>query len=139
MYETILLPVDGSDPSNRAVEHALEIAERFAATVHAVHVVDTRRYGEPTLSSTELVLDELEDRGHDLLEELADRADNSGIAVEKQVCHGDPATEIISHADAVDADIIVLGSRGTSHQRTTHLGSVADRVVRRAGRPVLTT
>lgn len=138
MYDTILVPVDGSDPSNRAVEHALEIAERFTATVHAIHVVDTHRYGEPTLSSTELVLDELEDRGHALIDDLVERADNVGVTVEGRVCHGDPASEIVAHAEAVDADLIILGAQGRSHRQTGHLGSVADRVIRRASRPVLT-
>ncbi|MFC4357861.1 universal stress protein [Halobium salinum] len=137
MYDTILVPVDGSDPSNRAVEHAFELAERFDAAIHAIHVVDTHRYGEPALSSTELVVDELEARGHDLLEELMDRADNIGVAVEPRVCHGDPADEIVAHADAVDADLVVVGFQGQSHRRPGRLGSVADRVLRSVDRPVL--
>lgn len=137
MYDTILVPVDGSDPSNRAIEHALELAERFDAALHAIHVVDTHRYGEPALSSTELVLDELEARGHEMLDELGDRADNNGVAFEGRVCHGDPSAEIIAHADTIDADLILLGSQGESHRQPGHLGGVADRVIRRAGRPIL--
>lgn len=123
---------------NRAVEHAIELAERFDAALHAIHVVDTHRYGEPALSSTELVLDELEDRGHELLDELGDRADNSGITFEGWVCHGDPSAEIIAYANTLDADLIILGSQGESHRQPGHLGGVADRVIRRAGCPVLT-
>lgn len=138
MYDTILVPVDGSDPSNRAVEHAFELAVRFDATLHAVHVVNTHRYGEPALSSAELVLDELEDRGHEMIDEIADRADNSGIAFEGRVCHGEPSEEILEYAGGIDADLIVLGSQGQSHRQPGHLGGVADRVIRRAGRAVLT-
>jgi len=63
MYDTILVPTDGSDPANRAVEHALALADRYDARVHALYCVETHRYGEPALSSTEIVLDQLEDQG----------------------------------------------------------------------------
>jgi nucleotide-binding universal stress UspA family protein len=134
MYDTILVSVDGSDGSNRAIEHALTLAERFDATVHALYVVDTHRYGETALSSAELVISELEDRGAALLDELAANADNRGVAVETRCCHGLPSAEILEHAARVDADVVVLGSRG--HSRRPTLGSVADRVVTHADRPV---
>lgn len=137
MYDTILLPVDGSDPANRAVEHALDLAERYDAAIYGMYVVDTSRYGQPALSSTELVLTDLEERGNALLEDIAERADNKGIVVEPYVCHGTPPDEICAYADDVDADIIVMGFQGHSHEVSEHLGSVADRVVRQSGRPVL--
>ncbi|WP_129115525.1 universal stress protein [Halegenticoccus tardaugens] len=138
MYDTILVPIDGSDPSNRAAEHALELGVRFDAAVHVVNVVDTGRYGEPALSSAELVIDELEDRGHDMVDTFADRVDAAGLEARGRVCHGDPAGEILALADEVDADLIVLGYQGHSHRLSGHLGSVAERVVHGAGRPVLT-
>lgn len=139
MYNTILVPTDGSDPANRAVEHALELAERFGSTMHAMYVVDTKRYGEPALSSAEIVLQDLEEEGSALVESIADRADNAGIEVETLVCHGVPHREIISYADEIDADVIVMGYQGHSHELEGHMGSVADRVTQAAGRPVLTT
>ncbi|WP_331233314.1 universal stress protein [Natronorarus salvus] len=138
MYDRILVPTDGSEPANRAVEHTLALAEQYGATVHALHVVDTSRYGEPALSSTEIVLHELEDRGHDLLDEIADRADDRGLVVETRLCHGRPHREITDYADEIGTDLIVLGYQGQSHEREGHIGSVAERVVRHAGRPVLT-
>jgi nucleotide-binding universal stress UspA family protein len=138
MYDTILVPIDGSDPANRAVEHALELAGQFGSTLHAMYVVDTARYGEPALSSAEIVLQELEEDGRELVEEVADRADNAGIAASTRVCHGAPHREIIEYADEVDADLVVMGYQGHSHKRRGHMGSVADRVTQGAGRPVLT-
>lgn len=137
MYDDILLPVDGSDPANRAIEHGLELAERYGATVHAMYVVDTSRYGEPALSSTALVLEELEAEGRELIDRIADRADNHGVPVEPFVCHGTPHDAICDRAEEVDADVIVMGFQGHSHDVSEHLGSVADRVVRQTGRPVL--
>jgi nucleotide-binding universal stress UspA family protein len=138
MYDTILVATDGSDPANRAVEHALELAERFDATLHAMYVVDTGRYGEPALSSAEIVLQELEEDGTALVGRVADRADNVGIDTVTRVCHGHPHQEIIDYAADVDADLVVIGYQGHSHELAGHMGSVADRVTQRAGRPVLT-
>lgn len=138
MYETILLPVDGSDPANQAIEHALTLAEQHDATIHVMYVVDTKRYGEPALSSAELVIQELEDRGHDLLGDVINRAEDHEIESRRKLSHGAPASEITRYADEINADLIVLGFQGFSHHRPEHMGSVAERVVRTADRPVLT-
>ncbi|WP_254536399.1 universal stress protein [Halomarina litorea] len=135
MYDSILVPTDGSDGANRAVEHALDLAEHYGATVHALYVVDTRKYGEPALSSVDLVIEQLEDRGHELLDELADRADNRGISVEKRVCHGIPHEEIDAYGGTVNADLVVLGYQGQTHRNK--MGSVVERVARMGGRPTL--
>ena len=138
MYDTILVPTDGSDPANRAVEHALELADKYDADVHAMYCVETHRYGEPALSSAEIVLDNLEDRGAAMLEKIADRADNAGIDCSWNVCHGSPWEEVRGKAAELDADLIVIGYQGQSHTRTDRIGSVAERIVRTADRPVLT-
>lgn len=121
---------------NRAIQQALTLADRYQADLHAISVVDRDRYGEPALSSTELVVDELEDRARVWLAEISDEGDSLAVAVETKCCHGSPDTEIVSDADEIDADLTVLGSRGRSH-RQRPIGSVADRVSRTADRPVL--
>lgn len=136
MYDTILVGTDGSDPANRAVEHALLLAEQYDAAVHAIAVVDTSRYGEPALSSAELVLEELEDRSNELLRDIAERADNRDLDVTTRTCHGDPHSEIIDYADDIDADLTIIGSQGAS-ETVHHIGSVASRVVRGTDRAVL--
>ncbi len=138
MYETILLPVDGSEPAHRATEHALMLADAFDATVHPMYVVDTSRYGSPAISSTELVVDQLESQGSALLDSIADQAERRNIHTESYLCRGKPSAEIIAYADSIDADVTVLGFQGQSHRISNHIGSVAERVVRRANRPVLT-
>ncbi|MFC6963069.1 universal stress protein [Halocatena marina] len=137
MYDTVLVPVDGSNSANRAVERALGIAQKFDATVHTIFVVDTTRYGESTLSSSDLVLNDLETHGASLLEEVVDSGDDMGIEIVQQIRHGAPHQEIITYADEIGADAIVLGYQGQSHELAGHIGSVADRVVRTAGRPVM--
>ncbi len=137
MYNTILVATDGSGPANRAVTHALEQAEQHAATLHAVFVVDTDRYAEPALSSVELATIEIEDWGTEQLNEVADRGSSIGVEVVTHCCHGKPYVEIINYSDEIDADLIILGYQGHSHGKTNQIGSVTDRVVQNAGRPVL--
>ncbi|WP_267641526.1 universal stress protein [Haloarchaeobius amylolyticus] len=136
MYQRILVPTDGSAGAERATEYALELAERYDSAVHALFVVDTAVYDEPALSSTELVIDDLEDWGAELLNEMASRAHEAGLDFECKLCHGRPHEEILSYADVVDADLVVMGYQGQSHRK--RIGSVADRVVTEADRPVLT-
>lgn len=137
MYDTILVPTDGSDPANRAVEHALEIADRYDADLHTLYCVETHRYGEPALSSAEIVLDRLEDQGAAMLEEVRDRAENAGLDCSTEVCHGRPWEMIHEKGDELDVDLIVIGVRGKSNVPGGKIGSVAERVVRYANRPVL--
>jgi nucleotide-binding universal stress UspA family protein len=138
MYEMILVPTDGSDPANRAVEHALALAEQYDADLYAMYCVETHRYGEPALSSAELVLDTLEDEGAAMLESVGDRATATGIDCQWSVCHGRPWNAVKEKAAELDADLIVIGYQGQSHTQTARIGSVAERIVRTADRPVLT-
>lgn len=137
MYETILVPTDGSESADRAVEHGIQLAGRSGATIHTMYVVDTSRYTEPVLSSSELVVQDLEDQGTDLVNDIAARASEAGIETETIVCHGRPHDEIVAHADDIDADLVVMGFQGHAHSKEENIGSVANRVVQSAGRPVL--
>lgn len=137
MYDAILIGTDGSPAANRAVVHALEQAERFDAVLHGIYVVDVQRFPEPALSSAELTTHECEEYGQDLLDEIGTRAADLDIDFVSECCHGLPHAEVISYADEVDADLIVLGFQGLSHRRGETIGSVTERVVRAAGRPVL--
>ncbi|MEF8782136.1 MAG: universal stress protein [Haloarculaceae archaeon] len=136
MYDKILVATDGSSPANRAITHALEQAERSEAELHAIYVVDTDRYAEPALSSTELETNEAEAWGNEQLSSVEERAESLEVEVKTRSCHGKPYVEIINYADEIDADMIVLGYQGHSHTETDQIGSVTDRVVQNAGRPV---
>jgi nucleotide-binding universal stress UspA family protein len=135
MYETILLPTDGSEGSERAEETALDLAEQFGAELHAMHVIDTRHMSEPALSAMELVTDEAESRAMGLLKDVVDAGESRGLNVTSRCCHGVPQEEIISYAEDVDADLIVMGYQGHTHE--TKMGSVVDRVLHATDRQVL--
>lgn len=137
MYENILVATDGSQNASRAIVHALEQAEAYDAVLHGIFVVDTTRFDDPAIGSTELATNDAEDEGQRLLDEVRTRADGLDVEFVGRCCHGRPHEEIVSHADSVDADLIVLGYQGRSHTETDTIGSVTDRVVRTAGRPTL--
>lgn len=132
--DTILLPTDGSESARQATAHAIALAARTGAKLHAVFVVDTRDLGEPALSSMEVLIDEYEDRGHEILQAVEETAARHDVSVETRCCHGDPIEEIVALADAVDADLIVMGERGETHEIkpgevTRKLSREDDRVV----------
>ncbi len=133
MYKRILVATDGSEPADRAVDHALDLGSKFDVEVHAVSVVDTRRYGDSMLTGTEAIVDEVTERAAEILGDVERRAD---VDVVTSVRRGSPATEIGSYADEVDADLLVLGHRG--RESADEIGSTAERVVRTVDRPVLT-
>lgn len=136
MFETIVVPLDGSERASRALDHALEVADTHDAELHVVSIVDTRLYGEPALSSLELAVDELEDEAHDRLDDAVERATALEVAVVTRCCHGVPHDAIVAYADDVEADLIVMGYRGETHERK--MGSVARAVVETSTRPVET-
>ncbi|WP_276256176.1 universal stress protein [Halomontanus rarus] len=135
MYDTILVATDGSDAANRAVAHATDLASSFDADLHAIYVVDTTRYGQAVLSEAGGVLEELEERGDKILEDVAGLSDVDTTSV---IRSGRPNEEITAYAEDIEADLIVLGNRGLGAGPATKLGSIAERIVRNAGRPVIT-
>lgn len=136
MYETILVGTDGSDDANYAVTRAIETAVSHDADLHAVTVVNTRRYGEPALSSKEAILNELESRGNDQLQRVREQAEAEDIDIKTMCTHGDPCDRLLEYAEEVDADLVVLGSKGRTHT-SSKIGSTANRVIRESDREVL--
>ena len=136
MYDTILVGTDGSDDAGDAVSRAIEAADSLDADLHAITVVNTKRYGEPALSSKEAVLNELESRGNDQLNDVVEQAAEVGLDVETDCQHGDPCSNLLDYADEIDADLIVLGSKGRTHA-ASKIGSTANRVIRESDREVL--
>jgi nucleotide-binding universal stress UspA family protein len=138
MYNNILVGTDGSEPADRAIEHALALAERYDATVHVISVIDTGRFTEPALSSTELVVEELEDRAQRMLQSVSEQGERMDVDVRVRCCHGSPDEEIVTYADEIDADLTILGSTGLSREGH-HIGSVSDRVARDTDRAIMLT
>ena len=134
-FDHIVIATDGSESVRRAVRVALDFAERFDATVHALYVVDE---GEVE-SSPERVREEmraaLDDSGEEALREVVAAADRP---VTTAVREGRPATVIREYAVEHGADVVAMGTRGRHGENRFLIGSVAERVVRTCPVPVLT-
>jgi len=137
MYDTILVPTDGSEPAGAAVEHAIDLASNTGATLHALSIVDSAAYASLDVSS-QSVLDSLEARATEATESIAETAADVGVEVVTEVSVGSPHEQITDYADAVGADLIVMGTHGRTGLDRVLLGSVTERVVRGAPCPVLT-
>lgn len=136
MYDDILLPTDG-DSMASVYEHALDIAERRDATVHLLYVVDDRSFLTLDERMRDDVLAELHEDGETTLAEAAALFEERGVAVETATRRGDPVDEILGQAEALGADLLVMGSRRRNY-RETMLGSVSQKVIAGADVPVLT-
>lgn len=134
MYERILVPTDGSEPSERAAEHAVDIASRYDAVVDALFVVNEAGPG----GHWDMVVEQQEDDGERALDAVAALAEDTGILVEKHLRRGRPFEEIVDAADDYDADLVVMGTEGqTGFDRIASAGSTTERVVRLTRVPVL--
>mgnify|MGYP002761347320 FL=1 len=135
MYDTILVPTDGSDQSDAALDHALELSGPHDSEVHVLYVADTNRDSLTTQRGE--VVDALEQEGDRVVSEALDRV-AAGVDVVDAVETGDPVETILDYADAVDADLVVMGTHGRRGLDRYLLGSTTERVVRLASVPILT-
>ncbi|RZV11456.1 nucleotide-binding universal stress UspA family protein [Natrinema hispanicum] len=135
MFDTVVVATDGSDSVKRAVDVALDLADRFEADIHALSVIDA--------SEVDASPEQLQDEFRTALETTADAAlgtveERADQEVTTEIREGRPAAEICAYAREVDADVIATGTRGRHGENRLLLGSVAERIVRTSPVPVLT-
>jgi nucleotide-binding universal stress UspA family protein len=139
MYDTVLVPTDGSDTARRAADRAVDVASRYGATVRALYVIDSADLGlttpaDPHSSRLKRTLREAGDRA---VAAVADAAEEAGVAVETDVVVGVPHAAILASVEETGADLVVMGTHGRTGLARAFLGSTAERVVRRSPVPVL--
>ena len=140
MYDRLLLPTDMSPGVDRAIDHAIDAAQRYDAELHVLYVVDSDAYssypGDEYVHEFEGLEKALEQAGQDAVEEITDRAKNEGVETEPIIRHGVPHAEILHYMDEANIDLTVIGSKNRSGEYRRLLGSVAERVANMAERPV---
>lgn len=138
MYDTILVPTDGSDHAVRAAEHGRVLARAFDATVHVLAVVDVEGAAGPFgRGPDEALVEELEADGEDAVESARSVLDGVD-AVRTAVLRGTPSETILDYAEDNDVDLIAMGTHGRTGLDRYVSGSVTERVVRLADVPVVT-
>lgn len=137
MFETVLVAVDGSDESVLAAQTAIDLTAPDG-TVHALAVVEEipmyTRPGRAERATEDASA--ARTRATEAVEAVGDLAGDR--RVETTVESGLPRRVIVSHADSIGADAIVVGKRGASDTAADLLGSTAEHVVRTASVPVVT-
>lgn len=135
----ILCPIDHSDCSKEALKYAVSFALREEAVLYLLHVIDIRTFDENLDTITKQMPDDKSI--HQLREKLLECVPEeirSDMKIEAMVVQGIPFVEIISAAKQNDVDMLVIGTHGRTGLAHIMLGSVSEKVVRKAPCPVLT-
>ena len=133
----ILVPIDFSDCSKKALQYALPLAKEHQATITLLYVVPpiygAAEYGAIDYAQLE---SSMRRSGEKELVKLADDARRGGVSVDTLVRIGSPTWEILETARSLPADLIVISTHGRTGLKHVFLGSVAEHVVQRAPCPV---
>jgi nucleotide-binding universal stress UspA family protein len=135
----ILAPTDFSDYSKQTIEYARELAEKFAAKLLLLHVVELPAYPmEGFVPARMTLLEDLQRQATLDLAQALPEAQGAKVEVTRQVVIGIPYHKIVEVAAAERVDLIVMATHGRTGLSHLFVGSVAERVVRTAPCPVLT-
>ena len=136
--DRVLIAIDGSPSAQEALDFGLELAAEqdavvtFVLVVPALDVVPVSAFGAMGATVHRATREELEP-----LDRARAQAEEAGVAAHTRLLRGDPADEIVAFADVIDADLIVVGSRGHGAVTSALIGSVSRGVLRESRRPVL--
>ena len=134
----VLVPVDFSENAEAAAQYASDLAQKFGAKLHLMHVVEPASFVNDltnvpfTLSDKQLEATAMTD-----LEALSTRFVDPGVQASWMVKRGKGYLEIVKAAKELKADMIVISTHGYTGLKHTIMGSTAERVVRHAPCPVL--
>jgi nucleotide-binding universal stress UspA family protein len=137
----ILIPTDFSEPSDSAVKYARAFAEQFGAELHLLHVIEDPFLYAPTSEAYVVpphLLEEIQTAARDRLDRVLEPNERARFRAVMALKNGSPFVEIVRYARDQDVDLIVMGTHGRGPIAHMLLGSVAEKVVRKAPCPVLT-
>ncbi len=145
LFEKILVPLDGSEHSVRALKVAVQIAKKFDGKITLIHVYSKvwpiiMPHATIMPEATEIIpklIEAAREAGEGILADGKKKVKAEGVQVETLLREGHTVEEILKTAGEGEFDLIVVGARGLSKIREILLGSVSDGVMRHAHSPVL--
>jgi nucleotide-binding universal stress UspA family protein len=141
MFNHILVALDGSDCSHKALNMAVQLAKEQGARCTVCTVVDIVSAATSMTFATGDIVNEwiatLNEDARQIESEAVAKYADSGVAMDTQVLEGYPSSALLNVAKDTTADLIVMGSHGRTGLKRLWLGSVAESVVREATIPVL--
>ena len=152
MTMKMLIPIDGSDNSNIALEYGIYIAPKFDATITGLHVIDVYMIQGPVITDIsgavgmppydgffEAIETSLNEKAQFILKDFSERCQKKGVVAEVKKTIG--KIEQIIVEEAQKADVVLMAKKGEHFHLKEGglLGSVAEAVVRNCGKPVMVT
>ena len=134
----ILVPIDFSEHSNKALRYALAFAKQFDAEVTLVHIVEQMVYPGDWMYPPMAVTDFAAEKREEMVARLQALDAGSGVKTQHIVRLGRAWQEIIEIAEEMKCDMLILATHGYTGLKHALLGSVAEKIVRHAPCPVLT-
>lgn len=129
MYDDIIVPTDGGEQMDAVIDAAVDIATQRGARIHALSVIDRGVFLTLEEGLTDAVDEELTANAERAVKAVTDAATAADLENEGVVRRGRPGEEIIAYADEIDAELIVMGSRGANGHERQMLGSVSQDVI----------
>ena len=130
MFGNILVAIDGSEASQRAFDRALDIAKAGKSGLHAAYVVETGLFTSlPADNTVEIMYNVLKNEGESVLDKAKADAAAAGVAFTPHLKYGHAGSEVVSLAEKLEADLIIVGSHGKSQTDRLLIGSVSTFVV----------
>jgi len=140
MFKKILYPTDFSDVSKKALASILQLKTTEAQEVVVIHVIDSRnldamaQYVPADLLRTQEALEKI---AREEAQAIADELEKVGFAVKIRIEEGIPSRNILEAEQEEGVSSIVIGSHGVSNIKEIFLGSVSEKVIRKAKNPVI--
>jgi nucleotide-binding universal stress UspA family protein len=133
MLSKVLVPVDGSEYSLRALDTAIYLAKKIDANITVMHIIENL----PTVYvESQKVLNDLlakyRTESENILDKCKQIAEKSGVKIETVIAEGDAASNIVVYARNGGFDTIIMGSRGVGSFKEMVLGSVSNKVLHHA-------
>ena len=136
MFQKILLAVDGSAHSDKAADYAAGLAAAFQAELFVVHAYpqtsDMLGYDD-----FKRLVSRRKSAGQKVLDRICDRLAGHGVSPREDLLEGPEAEAILASADAHEADLVVMGTRGLGTLEGMLFGSISRKVSQHARCPVL--
>jgi len=138
-FTKVLVGTDFSAPAGRAVERALDVAKRYGAHLHVVHVWEVPLIvGAAFVDPLNDWITPLEQAARSQLDGVVGALRAEGVAVSSTLCSGVAWDRMLGLVEEVGADLVVVGTHGRTGIARALMGSIAERVVRLSPVPVLT-
>ena len=138
MFTKILVPVDGSDNSYRALDAALILSEKLGSNITVLHVMEevpiTHIESQKLLSE---LLENYKKENQDILSKCTEIARKKGVTINTILLQGNPASKILDFSKKEKYDIVIMGSRGLGKFKELILGSVSSKIVHHSSCEVL--